>query len=101
MYETALPFALALSAVTGVDLEEVSVKAANGPSSVNIHNNNGNYPRSTPTLEQRVERLERATFGDDQIGLYGVIRQQRAQTRWLQLLTGVVFLAEIVRFWVG
>jgi hypothetical protein len=63
-------------------------------------NNYGNSPIRTPTLEQRVERLEKATFGDDVIGLYGVIRQQQKQTLWLQILTGLILSSEIVRYWV-
>lgn len=86
--------------VKGVDLEQVSVTS--GPSTVNVYNNDEKRRKhSSTTLEQRVERLERATFGDDVIGLYGVIRQQQRQTRWLQILTVAVAVSEILRLYTG
>lgn len=85
--------------VKGVDLEQVSVTS--GPSTVNVYNDDKRPIQRSASLEQRVERLERATFGDDVIGLYGVIRQQRTQTRWLQLLTAAVAASELLRFWIS
>lgn len=64
-------------------------------------NNYADDPRHTPTLEKRVERLERATFGDDAIGLFGIIRQQQKQTLWLQILTGSILVSEIAKYMFG
>jgi hypothetical protein len=61
-------------------------------------NNYADDPHHTPTLEKRIERLERATFGDDAIGLYGIIRQQQKQTLWLQILTGSLLASEVIKY---
>lgn len=86
---------------TGRDISDSNLLTGDGNSNSNVNVYNEYYPHGTPTLEKRVERLERATFGDDQIGLYGVIRQQQTQTRWLQLLTVAVLLSEAVRYLFG
>lgn len=77
--------------VRGVDVEHVTVSS--GPSAVNVYNDE--YRPREKTLEEKVEALERYTYGDERSGEPGLLKAQR-QSKWQSQLNSYLLIAVIL-----